>query len=247
MKRVELINYLDQLLNVSAFKDYCPNGLQVEGSADVKKIITGVTACQALLEAAIEKQADTVIVHHGYFWQGEEPCIVGNKYRRLATLIKHDLNLLAYHLPLDGHSVYGNNVQLAKVLGFQVMKIDDAGLFYVGKLAKAQTASELQQHITGCLHREAQLIQGGKETIKTIAWCTGGAQDFIEKAATYNVDAYLSGEVCERTFHLAKELKLDYFAAGHHATERYGIKALGEHIAKKFALNVEFIDINNPV
>ena len=247
MERIELIRYLEQLLNSKDFKDYCPNGLQVEGNATVKNIVTGVTACQALLEVAVAKKADTVIVHHGYFWRGEEPCIVNTKYRRLATLIKHDLNLFAYHLPLDAHPVYGNNAQLGKYLDFQVTNIADAGLFYVGELKKAQTANELQQYIAARLQRVPQLIEGSNEKIKTIAWCTGSAQDFIEKAIDYNIDAYLSGEISERTFHLAKELKLNYFAAGHHATERYGIQALGEHIATKFNLQVEFVDINNPV
>ena len=247
MERVALINYLNQLLNIKEFKDYCPNGLQVEGSAIVKKVVTGVTASQALLEAAVTKKADTIIVHHGYFWRGEDACIVGTKYRRLATLIRHNLNLFAYHLPLDAHSLYGNNVQLGKQLDFQVTEISDDGLFYVGKLKKAQNADELQQYIATRLQRVPQLVRGRTEKIKTIAWCTGGAQDFIEKAADYNVDAYLSGEISERTFHLAKELELDYFAAGHHATERYGIQALGEHLASKFNLDVEFIDIDNPV
>ena len=247
MDRVELTRYLEQLLNSKDFNDYCPNGLQVEGNTTVKNIVTGVTACKALLEVAIAKKADTVIVHHGYFWQGEEPCIVNTKYRRLAALIKHDLNLFAYHLPLDTHPVYGNNVQLGKHLDFKVTEIADSGLFYMGELKKAQTADELQQYIAARLQRVPQLIEGSNEKIKTIAWCTGSAQDFIEKTVDYNIDAYLSGEISERTFHLAKELKLNYFAAGHHATERYGIQALGQHLATKFNLQVEFVDIDNPV
>jgi len=247
MQQVALAEYLEHLLSVNRFADYCPNGLQVAGQDEIIKIISGVTACQALLDVAAEKQATAVLAHHGYFWRGEDPCVVGVKRERLATLLKHDINLFAYHLPLDAHPIYGNNAQLGKQLDFRVTEILDDGLFYIGELTQAQTAVQLQQHIAQTLNRQPQLVQGRESKIKTIAWCTGGAEDFIDKAAQYKVDAYLSGEISERTFHLAKELQIDYFAAGHHATERYGVQALGEHLAKEFKLSVEFIDIANPV
>jgi len=247
MQQRQLINYLHKLLQVNNFSDYCPNGLQVAGAKTINKVITGVTACQALLDAAVKKHADTLLVHHGYFWRGEDPCITGIKHQRIATLLKGNLNLFAYHLPLDAHLLYGNNAQLGKRLGVKVTTILDDGLFYIGELPHALTATQLQQHITQVLHRQPQCVQGNDEKILTIAWCTGGAQDGIDKAAQYGVDAYLSGEICERTFHLAKELGINYFAAGHHATERYGVQALGIHLVQEFNLAVEFIDIENPV
>lgn len=247
MQQPTLTHYLNELLRIHHFSDYCLNGLQVEGKSEIKKVVTGVTACQALLDVAVAKNADAVLVHHGYFWRGEDPCIVSIKQRRIATLLKHNINLLAYHLPLDAHPVYGNNAQLGQRLGFHVSEVVDDGLFYIGELSRSHTATELQQQITAVLNREPQLVQANNNKVKTIAWCTGGGQDFIEKAANYNVDAYLSGEISERTFHFAKELNLDYFAAGHHATERYGVQAIGEHLVEKFSLDVEFVDINNPV
>ena len=247
MQQTVLTDYLNQLLQIDTFSDYCPNGLQVAGKNEIKKIISGVTACQALLDIAAEKKADAVLVHHGYFWRGENPCVVGIKRQRLSTLMEHDINLLAYHLPLDAHPLYGNNAQLAQHLDFKVKKIIDNGLFYIGELTQPQAAAVLQQDIAHVLEQQPQWVQGNHNKIKTIAWCTGGAQDFIEKAANYGVDAYLSGEISERTFHLAKELGIHYLAAGHHATERYGIQALGTHLVEQFQLEIEFVDIPNPV
>lgn len=247
MQQSQLANYLSQLLQVNNFSDHCPNGLQVAGAKEINKIITGVTACQALLDVAVKKQADTILVHHGYFWRGEEPCLTGIKRQRIATLLKHDINLFAYHLPLDTHLLYGNNAQLGQRLGFKVTKRVDEGLFYIGELSHPSTAIQLQQHLKQVLHRQPQYVRGSDEKINTIAWCTGAAQHFIDKAKQYGVDAYLSGEICERTFHLAREFGIHYFAAGHHATERYGIQALGVHLAEKYNLMVEFVDIENPV
>jgi dinuclear metal center YbgI/SA1388 family protein len=243
----DLISYLNQLLNISAFQDYCPNGLQVAGKPEIKKIITGVTACQALLDAAVAQNADAVLVHHGYFWKGENPSVVGLKQRYLKTLLTHDINLLAYHLPLDAHPIYGNNALLGKKLEFTVTDILDNGLFYVGSLSQPQTPQQLHDKIAKALHRSPQLVKINDNTIKTIAWCTGAAQDFINKAAELKVGAYLSGEISERTFHLAHEYEINYFAAGHHATETFGVQALGQHLAKEFSLTVEFVDIHNPV
>ena len=247
MQQSQLTSYLNQLLQVSNFNDYCPNGLQVTGVTEINKIITGVTACQALLDVAVKKQADTILVHHGYFWRGEDPCITNIKRQRIATLLAHNLNLFAYHLPLDAHALYGNNAQLGLRLGIKVKAIHDNGLFYVGVLPQSLTATQLQQHLARVLHRQPQYISGNDEKISTIAWCTGAGQDFIEKAKLYGVDAYISGEISERTFHLARELGIHYFAAGHHATERYGVQALGAHLAGKYNLTVEFVDIKNPV
>ena len=243
----KLSSYLNTLLNVNAFNDYCPNGLQVSGKANIKKIITGVTACQALLDEAVKREADTILVHHGYFWKGEDPCITGIKQRRISTLLQHDINLLAYHLPLDAHSDYGNNAQLGNVLGFTVTDILNDGLLYVGELTKAQEASQLSQHLTKKLNRQPQIIDARQTPIKTIAWCTGAAQDLLPTVAELGIDAFLSGEISERTFHTAQEYGIDYICAGHHATEMFGIQALGEHVAEQFALDVEFVDIVNPI
>lgn len=242
-----IVNYLAKLLAVDEFSDYCPNGLQVEGKQQLNKIITGVSACQQLLDAAVKANAQAVLVHHGYFWANEDPRIIGIKKQRLAALLKHDINLLAYHLPLDMHLKYGNNVQLAKVLEFNIDAHRNKTNIFTGKLKQPMSAAALAQHIKHKLKREPLHIAGATRPIKTIAWCTGGAQDYITQLAELNVDAYLTGEVSERTVHIARELGIHFFAAGHHATERYGIKALGEHLAAKFKLQCEFVDIDNPV
>lgn len=251
MQREELLIYLNQQLKPESYKDYCPNGLQVAGNDEIKKIITGVTASQALIDAAIAKQADTVIVHHGYFWKNEDPCIVGVKHNRIKALLANNINLIAYHLPLDGNQEFGNNAELAKVLDFQEVQFLETpyghGVGCKGKVLGEKSAPQLAEFIAEKLQRQPQLIQANNKVIKTVAWCTGGAQDLINYAAQLNVDAYLSGEISEQTFHLAKELGINYYACGHHATERYGVKALGEHIAERFNLAVEFIDIDNPV
>lgn len=246
----ELLSYLDNLLEVERFQDYCPNGLQVEGRMEVKNIISGVTASQALIEAAIKAKADVLLVHHGYFWKGEDPRIIGIKYQRLSRLLETGTNLLAYHLPLDAHPLYGNNAQLAERL-----ELDIAGAFpatsnavgMYGRLKSPQPASAFAQKIHAVLSREPLHIGDPEAEIRTIAWCSGAAQNYIEQAAELGVDAYLSGEISEQTVHLARENGVHFFAAGHHATERYGVKALGEHLAQQFGLNHEFIDIDNPV
>ena len=252
ISRVDLEKNLNGLLQPHLFKDYCPNGLQVEGRDSIQKIVTGVTACQALLDAAIETEADAIFVHHGYFWKNESPCVTGMKRRRLNTLLSHDLNLFAYHLPLDCHPEYGNNVQLAKRLSLEVK----GGLTHVdmqksvglhGELVESLQASEFDQRIEQALQRKPLHISGSKEKISTVAWCTGGGQSYIENAIELGVDAYISGEISEQTVHLARENGIHYFAAGHHATERYGAWAVGEYLRDHFSLDVEFIDVNNPV
>ena len=247
----ELVNYCNTFLNADQFRDYCPNGLQIEGKKTVNNIISGVTASQMLIEKAIEKKADLLLVHHGYFWKGDDPCIVSFKQSRIKALLQHDISLLSYHLPLDAHPTLGNNVQLAKQLGISITGEFDTdtkpSLGLTGTLPKPMSAAELGDLIQQKLQRSPLIIQGHDRNIKTIAWCTGAAQDFIFQAAQSGVDAYLSGEISERTTHLARELGITYFAAGHHATERYGVKLLGEQLADHFSLNCEFIDVDNPI
>lgn len=251
----ELLKWLDQYLNAAQFKDYSPNGLQVEGSSTIKHIVTGVTASQALLEAAVEQGADTVLVHHGWFWKNEDPCIRGMKKERLAFTLKHNLNLFAYHLPLDAHPVVGNNTQLAKVLGFQ-HDLDEDGnpigigpgdLIQTGYLTNPQSLQELAKHIAQCLQREPLVVGNPQHIVQRLAWCTGGAQGFMADAINAGVDLYLSGEASEPTYHYAQETNTAYIGAGHHATERYGVKALGEQIAEQFGVKVSFLDLNNPI
>jgi dinuclear metal center YbgI/SA1388 family protein len=249
----ELVAYSDALLEAARFKDYCPNGLQIEGRPQVNRIISGVTASAALLDAAMEDGADLVLVHHGYFWRGEDPCITGLKAERLRRLIKSDISLLAYHLPLDAHPVYGNNAQLAQCLEFEVEghfgpdNGGETGIGWVGRLAHTMSAAELRAHIADRLQREPLHIAGGEEPLQRIAWCTGAAQGLIEQALALGVDAFLSGEASEQTVHVAREGGIHYFGAGHHATERYGAKALGEHLAERFGVTHHFIDVPNPV
>lgn len=248
MKLKDLIHYTGQFLQVDRFRDYCPNGLQVEGKSDVLKIVTGVTASMALLEAAHAENADAVIVHHGYFWRNEDARVIGMKRARLKFLLDHDINLLAYHLPLDAHPELGNNVQLGKLLGIEHHGYSgEQNIISYGALSQAIDLNAYSILVGERLHRQPLVIgEAGKE-IKRIAWCTGGAQDYIEQAIDLGVDLYISGEISEKTVHTARESGIAYMAAGHHATERYGVKALGEHLAVKFKLNHQFIDIDNPV
>ena len=241
--------YCDRLLDIERFDDYCPNGLQVETTARVGRLVTGVTACQALIDAAVDWKADAILVHHGYFWRGEEPCLLGIKGRRIASLIRNDLSLLAYHLPLDAHRGLGNNAQLARVLDIAQAEPTDAGtgLVWRGRLETVLPASALAERIATALGRAPVHLPGGPRGIETLAWCSGAAQGFLEQAAALPVDAYISGEVSEQTTHQARELGVHYFAAGHHATERYGVSALGEHLAEQFTLEHRFIDIPNPI
>lgn len=247
----QLVSYCNTLLNIDNFKDYCPNGLQVQGKKTVKTIVTGVTASQALLDAAISLHADAILVHHGFFWRGEQPNVTGIKRNRLHALLQHDISLLTYHIPLDAHPKLGNNAQLATQLGLQITGTFPTdftpSIGLIGKLAEPMSAEYFAEHIATTLQRKPLHIKAHQRPLHTIAWCTGGAQDYIEAAASCGVDAYISGEISERTTHSARELEIDYFSAGHHATERYGIKALGKHVAKKFDLVCEFIDIDNPV
>lgn len=251
MNNRKLANKLDQLLEIHQFKDYCPNGLQIEGLEQVKKIITGVTANQALIDIAIEKNADAILVHHGFFWKGENQAIVGMKYNRIKALIENGINLYAYHLPLDVHPELGNNAQLARLLSITDRRPlepwDKRSVGRVGKFEQAVTPEQLSARIESILLRQPLHIEAGAKEIKSIAWCTGGGQDYISIAAEQGIDAFISGEISERTVHIAREMGIHYYAAGHHATERYGVQALGDWIQDELALDVEFVDINNPV
>jgi dinuclear metal center YbgI/SA1388 family protein len=251
--RKELLDSLDQLLTPHLIKDYCPNGLQVEGCNEIKKIITGVTASQALINRAIEEKADAILVHHGYFWKGENECITGIKKQRLQSLLTHDINLFAYHLPLDMHSTLGNNAQLADILELEITGCINPNNKKVpgniGTLKVPMNISDFSMHIANKLQRTPFVENGGNDSkeIKTVAWCTGGAQGYLQLALDQGVDAYITGEASEPAVHLAREAGIHFIAAGHHATERYGAKALGEYLAKEFDLDVMFIDIDNPV
>ncbi|WPC74885.1 Nif3-like dinuclear metal center hexameric protein [Vibrio porteresiae] len=252
MKTLELESLLNDTLSPHLIKDYCPNGLQVEGKNDIQKIVTGVTASAALIEKAIELNADAILVHHGYFWKSEPQAIRGMKGRRIRQLIKHDINLLAYHLPLDIHPSLGNNAQLAQRLGITLeggLEGHPQSVAMYGRLEKPVAGAEFAARIASALNREPMHIAPENEAklIETVGLCTGGGQDFIELAVEKGLDAFISGEISERTTYSAREQDIHYFAAGHHATERYGVKALGEWLAQEHGFDVTFIDINNPV
>jgi len=251
-QRKEIVDYLFDYLSVAEFKDYCPNGLQVEGKLEINHIVAGVTASQDLIDRAIEQKADAVLVHHGYFWKGENETITGIKQKRIKALLQADINLLAYHLPLDAHTEVGNNAQLAKVLGINVTGTESVNgvnnLLWKGEFTEPLSANEVLARLESVLGRESLHLGSRSDSrIQSIAWCTGGAQGYIQNAAELGLDAYLSGEVSEQTFHQSKELDIHYFAAGHHATERYGVQALAKHLQDKFGLTFDYIDLDNPV
>ncbi len=242
-----ITNYINDVLDSKRFDDYAPNGLQVQGKSEIKKIVSGVSATQALIEAAIEREADAILVHHGWFWDKEDPRIIGMKYQRLKLLMDNNINLLGYHLPLDAHPEFGNNAQLAKRLDIQIEDVmDKQGVGNYGRLSEYISLEKFGERIEKSLSRKPTLISGGDHAIRKVAWCTGGAQNWIHQAAEAGVDAYISGEISEHTTHVAREMGLHYIAAGHHATERYGAEALGEHVTAKFGLLHEFVDIDNP-
>lgn len=246
----ELAAYCQDLLEVDRFRDYCPNGLQVAGKTRIAKLVSGVTASLALIDAAQLAGADAILVHHGYFWRNEDPCLVGIKRQRIMRLLHTDVNLLAYHLPLDAHPLFGNNAQLAERLGLQVegrFGDSEPAIGMHGRLAQSLTASAFAQVITTQLAREPLHIDAGTAHIRTVAWCSGAAQEYFRNAIDLGVDAFITGEVSEWCVHLARESGVHYFAAGHHATERYGVQALGEHLAQHFGIAHQFIDIANPV
>ena len=247
----DLDETLKTLLKPELFNDYCPNGIQVEGKEVVGKIVTGVTASKALIEAAINENADLVLVHHGYFWKGENPSITGLKKVRLKLLLENNISLCAYHLPLDAHPELGNNAQLAKVLSLSTQTIQSTSeghpIIYMGSLERAMDFDNFTAHIESKLNRKPLSVKGDNKLIKTLAWCTGAAQGLIEHAIDAGVDAYITGEISEQTVHMARESGLHLFSAGHHATERYGVQALGSYLENQCDIVHNFIDIDNPV
>ncbi|HEX5463962.1 MAG TPA: Nif3-like dinuclear metal center hexameric protein [Burkholderiales bacterium] len=247
MNRTELASHLHQFLDVTRFRDYCPNGLQVEGRADIGSIVTAVTASAAAIEAALAAGADALIVHHGYFWRGEDQRITGIRRERLKALLSNDLNLFAYHLPLDAHPEVGNNAQLARRLGFVPEgRFGDQELGVYGTVSVPLKLAELGARIATRLERTPLVVGEPERPVRRVAWCTGAAQGLMEQALEFDVDVYISGEISEPTAHLARESGVAYIAAGHHATERYGVQALGEHLARRFGVSHRFVDIANP-
>ncbi|WJM83822.1 type 2 GTP cyclohydrolase I [Dickeya chrysanthemi] len=246
MRNTELESLINGFLNVAAFQDYGPNGLQVEGRNEVRRIVTGVTACQALLDAAVAQQADAVLVHHGYFWRNEPAVVRGMKRQRLKTLLVNDLNLYGYHLPLDAHPEVGNNARLAAMLDIRGQGEIESLLPY-GELAQPCSGDDLRRKLEAELERPVlHCGDNAPAQIRRVAWCTGGGQSFIDQAADFGVDAFITGEVSEKTIHTAREMGVHFYAAGHHATERAGIRALGEWLASQHGFEVTFIDIANP-
>lgn len=252
MQREIFERYLADLLSPEKIKDFTPNGLQIQGCEQIQKVVTGVTATQALIERAIDEQADAILVHHGYFWKNESYVIRGMKHARIKALLVNDINLFAYHLPLDIHPIYGNNAQLAKLFNIQASTPLEIGnplsVAVQGVFSQATSGADLADLISHKLSRQClHIAPDSNKTISTVAWCSGGGQGFIELAAEQGIDAFISGEVSEQTTHIAREMDIHFFAAGHHATERYGVKALGEHLAQQHQLDVVFVDIDNPV
>ena len=251
ISRDELALYLDGYLACNDFNDYAPNGIQVEGRPSIHTICTAVTASEAVIKQAVRLHADALLVHHGYFWRGENPAICGMKRRRIGELVVHNLNLYAYHLPLDCHLDIGNNACLGRLLGMGEIKTYSVGptanLLWSGLLPNPLSSTAFTEVLSQSFNRVPTHVTGTDKPIQRVAWCSGGAQDYIEDAYRLGVDAYISGEISERTYYQAQELGIHYFACGHHATERYGIQALGDHLSHRFALQHHFIDSDNPV
>ena len=248
MKRDELANYLDALLEPAKFRDYCPNGLQVEGRSEVSRVVAGVTASQALLDAAVARGADAILVHHGYFWKGEDGRVTGIRRNRLKTLLDNDINLFAYHLPLDAHPQLGNNAQLALRMGWLPEgRFGDQDIAWLGSTGETTSAEALCRKLALLLRREPLLIGEKARPVQRIGWCSGGAQSYFEQAVALGVDVFISGEISEQTVHLARESGVAYLACGHHATERYGAAAVARHLQEFCGLDSEFIDVDNPV
>lgn len=248
--RQALLNACNDLLQPARFKDYGPNGLQVEGADTIRHIVSGVTASRALIEAAIEAKADAIFVHHGLFWRGQDGTVTGWMKQRLQLLLAHNINLLAYHLPLDGHPELGNNAQLGKRLGLQVQGTfgeQDLGLW--GARTDGQAFANVQalaDAVSHALGRVPVAVQTPMREIRKVAWCTGGAQSYFEAAIAAGVDAFVTGEISEPQAHLARETGVAFLACGHHATERYGAPAVAAHVAVQLGISHQFIEIDNP-
>ena len=252
MNRHDFEKELAAILKPNKFKDYAPNGLQVQGVDKISKVVTGVTACQALVDEAVRLKADALLVHHGYFWKGESQVVTGIKYKRIASLIKNDINLFAYHLPLDAHPELGNNAQLLKLFGLinpkplQAYLPLEESIGVIAEFEYAISANQVKEIVEKALGRDVLFEASGSPMIKTVALCSGGAQGYINQAIEEGVDLYLTGEVSEQTIHLAREHGIHFVAAGHHATERYGAKAMADYIQNEMGIEACFVDIDNP-
>ena len=250
-KLQDIIQWCDQTLKSPEFKDYAPNGLQIEGKTEVHKILAAVTASQDAIDAAIRENADLLLVHHGYFWKGEAYPITGMRGKRIKSLIQHDISLLAYHLPLDSHPSLGNNAAIADLLELERIEALDPSerhpIGNIGYLNQPMPVEDFKKFVSEKLKFDVTHLPADKNMIEKVGFCTGGAQDFIVKAAEQGCDAYISGEVSERTFYEAKELDVHYFACGHHATERYGVQRLGQAISEQFDIEYVYFELNNPI
>ena len=245
--REELVAHLDQWLQAPTFKDYGPNGLQVQGRAHVRRLVSGVTASRALIEAAIAARADAVLVHHGLFWRGQDGRLTGWLGERVRLLMKHDINLIAYHLPLDAHATHGNNAQLGRRLGLQAdARFGEQQLGFIGPAAAPLAALELARSVEQALQRAPTVVPGDGRVVRRVAWCTGGAQGYFESAIAAGADAFITGEISEPQAHLARETGVAFLACGHHATERYGAPAVAQAVAEHFGLQHEYIEVDNP-
>jgi dinuclear metal center YbgI/SA1388 family protein len=249
IERDALEKHLASTLDINRFRDYCPNGLQVEGCEQIQYVVSGVTASFALIEAALEKGADTLLVHHGYFWKGEDPRVVGYRQKRLKMLLANNINLFAYHLPLDAHPQLGNNAQLGQLLGLQSdSRFGEQDLGWLGVTApEIATVGDLARLVERALGRAPLVIGNLDQAVERVGWCTGAAQNSLADAIAAGASVYLSGEISEQTVHLARESNVAYLACGHHATERYGVQALGRHIENQFGIRHEFVEVPNPV
>ncbi|OTG65418.1 Nif3-like dinuclear metal center hexameric protein [Acinetobacter silvestris] len=248
---IDILTWCNQTLKTPEFKDYAPNGIQIEGKPDVHKIVCAVTASQDAIDAAIAQNADLLLVHHGYFWKGEPYPITGMRGKRIKSLIQQDISLLAYHLPLDSHPTLGNNAAIAEILALeQIENLEPSErnpIGNIGYLKQAMSPDDFKQYLTDRLGFDTIHLPANKTSIQKIGFCTGAAQDFITQAATMNCDAFISGEVSERTYYEAKELDIHYYACGHHATERYGVQRLAKAISEQFNIEYSYFELNNPI
>jgi dinuclear metal center YbgI/SA1388 family protein len=248
VSRNNLIAACTDLLQPQRFKDYCPNGLQVEGAANISRLALAVTANQAAIDAAITWGAQALLVHHGLMWKGEDGTVIGHRKTRLATALKADLNIIAYHLPLDAHPTLGNNAQLGQLLGIADMQpLDGEGILVAGTLGKPCSANDFAKQVSSHLGREALLIGDGAKPLRRIAWCTGGGGSYFEAAITAGVDAFLTGEASEQHVHIARECGVPLILAGHHATERYGVQAFGAALTQSLGVEVKYFEVDSPL
>jgi len=246
-QRSDVDVYLSALLQSTSFKDYGPNGLQIEGRPQVRRLVSGVTASLALIDAAIEAEADAVLVHHGLFWRGHDGCITGWLKQRVQRLLAHDINLLAYHLPLDAHPQFGNNAQLGLRMGVSAdARFGEQSLGFIGTPEAPLTTRDLLERLARMSGRTPSIIGGDARPLRRVAWCTGGAQSYFEAAIAAGADVFVTGEMSEPQVHLARETGVAFIACGHHASERYGVQALGEHLAGQFGIEHRYIEIDNP-